>query len=156
MWHVGKHELEHLKGYPPRYCNFDQVYQRWMRSDTPPSLRQDGRIYLRNSMLNLGAGYEQCRININTGLSVIWTTVFGQVWPQRAEGRVWVHSLTVCTLEHYVNCGSVWQNLSCTTRGQEEGRFSDNEHTATLSETDPIENVARSWYTRRVFKKFQE
>lgn len=35
MWHVRKHELENLQGYRSRYPNFDQVYQRWVRSDTP-------------------------------------------------------------------------------------------------------------------------
>lgn len=35
MWHVRKHELEHLQGYRSRYPNFEQTYQRWVRSETP-------------------------------------------------------------------------------------------------------------------------
>lgn len=34
MWHLRKHELEHLQGYRSRFANFDQVYQRWVRSGT--------------------------------------------------------------------------------------------------------------------------
>lgn len=37
----------------------------------PSSLRWGGRIYLRNLMLNRGAAYEQCTINVSGGLSVI-------------------------------------------------------------------------------------
>lgn len=35
MWHVRKHESKHFQGYRSRYLNFDQVYQRWLRSETP-------------------------------------------------------------------------------------------------------------------------
>lgn len=35
MWHVRKHEIEHLQGLWARYPNFDGIYQRWVRCNTP-------------------------------------------------------------------------------------------------------------------------
>lgn len=33
MWHVRKHELEHVHGYRSRYPNFGQFFRRWVRTD---------------------------------------------------------------------------------------------------------------------------
>lgn len=38
MWHVRKHEMEHLQGYRARYQKFDHEYQRWVRCDDPAEL----------------------------------------------------------------------------------------------------------------------
>lgn len=35
MWHVRKHEVEHLQGYRAWYPNFEHEYERWVRSETP-------------------------------------------------------------------------------------------------------------------------
>lgn len=65
----------------------------------PPSLKRGGRIYRMNSMLSRGAGNAEYTINVNIELAVIWTTLFGLVWPRRVEVRVRKHTSTGMSIQ---------------------------------------------------------
>lgn len=68
-----------------------------------------------------------------------------------------MHISTLCTLDQYVNDFVVHYDKTFHPRREpkEKEDFQTMNTRATLSETHPIEKVARSRHTRSVFNKFQ-
>lgn len=67
LWHVRKHELEHLQELGSRFPNFDQVYQRCSETIHPQTSRRSGITFARNSVSSHVICYLGCTRNAITG-----------------------------------------------------------------------------------------
>lgn len=155
LWHVRKHELEHLQGYRSRYPNFDHIYQRWVRSDTPAEFEAgwqnmlmqfdvEPRCWLR-TMYEKRHHWIKCYLN-----DTFWTgmSTTGRSESINAYFDGYVNSNTM--LNEFV----VQYDKAIRTRRESED-FQTMNTQATLSGRHPIEKAAGDRYTRRVFRKFQ-
>lgn len=158
MWHVRKHELEHLEGYRARFPSFEQAYRRWVRSDTPvefesrwANISHEFNIEARSwlwTMYNKREHWVQCYLK-----DTFWAgmTTTGRSESMNAYFDGYANSNTM--LNEFV---AKYDKSVRARRDVEEREDLQTMNTQpTFSSTQPIKKATGERYTRRIFRKFQ-
>nr|XP_043616310.1 protein FAR1-RELATED SEQUENCE 5-like [Erigeron canadensis] len=159
VWHINRHELEHLNQFASRFSDFQESYKQWVKSDTTEEFETQWEVI--NSKYNLDSSnwmVEMYKLR-NFWVEAFFKDIFlaGMTTSQRSES-------ILSYFDGYVNSNTMLNEfviqydkaVDDRRVAEEDEDFQTINTLPVLSSVHPIEAKASEVYTRKIFEVFKK
>ncbi|KAJ9552192.1 hypothetical protein OSB04_016237 [Centaurea solstitialis] len=157
-WHIKKHELEHLWPFKAHYSDFEEIYRKWIKSDTIENFETQWEV-LRDKYNFEGSCwmmemYNQRKFWVKAFLKDVFLA--GMTTSGRSES---IHSF----FDGYVNSNTMLNEfviqydkaVECRRAAEEDEDFKSMNSRPILLSVHPIFSKVGTCYTRKMFELFK-